>query len=83
MSGKLPLNIIFSTNVVVLCNIKKISQTELHELTGISRSSLSTIMKGNSTMIQFDTIEKIAEALRVNPNELFIDRGFEGDNNER
>lgn len=34
-------------------------------------------------MIQFDTIDKIAEALRVNPSELFIDRGFEGENNER
>lgn len=45
--------------------------SELNEETGISRNSLSLLINGKSQGIQFDTLEKIANALKINVSELF------------
>ena len=45
---------------------RRISQTELHEKTGIGKSSLSTYLKGEYQAKQ-DKVDLLAEALTVNP----------------
>ncbi|MCD8911216.1 helix-turn-helix transcriptional regulator [Staphylococcus gallinarum] len=50
---------------------KKVNISQLHEMTGISRNSLSLLINGKSQGIQFETIEKITKALNVDINNLF------------
>lgn len=59
-----------SRNLRVLLAEKMISQTELHAKTGISRSTLIAICKGRSDGIQFDTLDKLCEALEIEPSDL-------------
>lgn len=54
-----------------IMEIKGMKISELNEITGISRNSLSLLINGKSQGIQFDTLEKIANALKINVSELF------------
>lgn len=46
------------------------TMTWLHEKTGISKNTLSLMSNNSSKGIQFDTLEKICNALDITPNDL-------------
>ena len=46
--------------------------SELNEKTGISRNSLSLLINGKSQGVQFETLEKITNALNIEIDDLFI-----------
>lgn len=50
---------------------KKLNISQLNEMTGISRNSLSLLINGKSQGVQFETIEKITRALNIGIEELF------------
>lgn len=50
---------------------KGINISQLNEMTGISRNSLSLLINGKSQGVQFETIEKITRALNIEVAELF------------
>ena len=52
---------------------KKLNISQLNEMTGISRNSLSLLINGKSQGIQFETMEKITKSLNVNIEDLFKD----------
>lgn len=58
-------------NLKKLLEQKEISLTQLHSQTGISRNSLSLLANGKSQGVQFDTLEKIINALDVGIEDLF------------
>lgn len=49
---------------------RNIKISDLHQQTGISRNSLSLLINGKSQGIQFDTLERIIDALNVGVGEL-------------
>lgn len=65
---------------VVAANIKsfmtatKMNQVQLHVKTGISKNTISTILKGTNKQIRFEVIERIAKALKIEVSELFENR---------
>ncbi|UDM79570.1 helix-turn-helix domain-containing protein [Vagococcus fluvialis] len=65
------LSEVFAKNFRILLAESKTSKTFISDKTGISRTTLTNISSGNSKMIQFESIEKIAEALNIEPYELF------------
>lgn len=54
---------------------KNLNISQLNEMTGISRNSLSLLINGKSQGIQFETIEKITRALNIEIEDLF-ERSF-------
>src|SRR5690606_30754051 len=44
---------------------KNISITQLHELTGISQNTISLLVNGKNKGIQFETLEKLMDALNL------------------
>lgn len=50
---------------------RQIKKTELSKVTGLSRNTLTTLASGKAKMIQFETIEEVAKALKIEPHELF------------
>ncbi|MBB2508438.1 MULTISPECIES: helix-turn-helix domain-containing protein [Staphylococcus] len=54
---------------------KNLNISQLNEMTGISRNSLSLLINGKSQGIQFETMEKITRALNIEVEELF-ERSF-------
>lgn len=50
---------------------KKMSQEELADKSGISRTTISLIENGNSTTIKLRTLQKLAEALGVSVEYFF------------
>lgn len=50
---------------------RKISKSELSELTGISRNSISLLSLGYSDGIKFKNLYKISEVLEISIGELF------------
>lgn len=44
---------------------KGISQKRLSEISGVRESTISDIIRGNRTVINFDHLSKIAEALEI------------------
>lgn len=55
-----------------IMNKKDVNISQLNEMTGISRNSLSLLINGKSKGIQFDTIDKISKALNAKIEDLFI-----------
>lgn len=58
-------------NLAVLMAKKKIRAAELYRMTGISESTLSHLYNEKTTMVSFDTIDKLCEALECEVGELF------------
>jgi len=56
-----------------LLNAKKIKPGTLATMTGISKSTIYSIIKRNNKNVAYSTMEKIADALEV-PVEYFYDR---------
>lgn len=65
---------IVARNFRVILAERRMSKKTLFEKSGISRSSLTIIASGNSKGIQYETIEKIADALEIEPHQLFLKR---------
>ncbi|MCP9331889.1 helix-turn-helix transcriptional regulator [Lentilactobacillus hilgardii] len=60
-------------NVRVIREYKKISQTKLAELAGISRPGLSTI-ENNHKQASLETAGKIADALNMSVDDVFFNK---------
>ena len=59
-------------NLQEVLDEKKITQTELSEMTGIAQGSISKLCANKKSRLGFDTILKICEALDINDlDELF------------
>ena len=56
----------FAKKLKEAMDIRKVSQTELHEKTGIGKPSINAYLKGEYKAKQ-DKVDLIAEALRVDP----------------
>ena len=56
----------FAKRLKEAMDIRKVSQTELHEKTGIGKPSINAYLKGEYKAKQ-DKVDLIAEALRVDP----------------
>ena len=66
-----------------LLDIKKVKAGTLATMTGISKSTIYSIIKRNNKNVDFSTMEKIADALNV-PVEYFYDRDrSEGEEKEK
>ncbi|MEM3485156.1 MAG: helix-turn-helix transcriptional regulator [Candidatus Methanomethyliaceae archaeon] len=48
------------------------SINRLHELTGISRTTLTTLWYGRAKGISFDTLETLCKALNCQPGDLLV-----------
>lgn len=59
-------------NLKEIMKKKRIGISELHELTGISRSTITPIYNGKSKGLQFDTLDKLLTALDVPVESLII-----------
>jgi len=63
--------------VKIKCNLgkvrkeKKLKQTDLALMTGISQKAISELESGKSKGISFSTLSKLCKVLNVTPNELF------------
>jgi len=51
---------------------KKISQTELSELSGVSRATINRIEHEEDVVVNTKTLQKIADALNVSVKYLFL-----------
>lgn len=54
---------------------KNLNISQLNEMTGISRNSLSLLINGKSQGVQFETLEKITRSLNIEVGDLF-ERSF-------
>lgn len=52
-----------------------LTQQALHDVTGVSITTISTIENGHTRRIDFDTLAKLAAALGVEPACLFAEPG--------
>ena len=69
--------------LVELLTAKKIKPGTLATMTGISKSTIYSIIKRNNKNVDFSTMEKIADALDV-PVEYFYDRDLsDGEKKEK
>ena len=66
------IHTILSRNIRRLASKRKWSQNLLADFSGISRSNLSTVLRGQKSPT-VRTLEKIAAALEVEVWELFVD----------
>lgn len=57
-------------NLSTIMGRKRIKIKELHERTGISRSTLTKLYYDKTKMIELNTIDKLCLALDVTPGEL-------------
>ena len=60
-----------------LLKIRGMKQTELARITGVSKTTINSIITRNNKNVDFSTMEKIADALDV-PIEYFFDRNGDG-----
>jgi len=61
------------TNLSRILGERRITQAELHRMTGISKQAISVIYHDNWKRIYRSTIDKICDALSISPGELFSD----------
>lgn len=58
-------------NLAVLMAERKLSIQDVADRTGLSRTTISSLVNENGKGIQFDTMDVLCELLKVNPGELF------------
>lgn len=64
-------NEVLSTNIKIYMVKSKKNITKLSKETGVARSTLTTLTKGQSKMIKFETLDKISKGLNVTVDQLF------------
>lgn len=57
-------------NLRVLMAIHKVNMKDIHEATGISRTTISNLYNENSKGIQFDTLDKLCNFFNCDVGEL-------------
>ncbi|AAX90728.1 TPA: helix-turn-helix transcriptional regulator [Staphylococcus aureus] len=65
------LNEVFATNLRVIMARDNVSVQDLHEETGISKTTIITYRKGRNKAVNLIVVDKLADALGVNASELF------------
>ncbi|CAC7213329.1 TPA: helix-turn-helix transcriptional regulator [Staphylococcus aureus] len=65
------LNEVFATNLRVIMARDNVSVQDLHNETGVSRSTISGYKNGKAEMVNLNVLDKLADALGVNVSELF------------
>ena len=65
------------SNLSVIMAQRKIKIAELSKITGISRTTLTSLYYNSGNGVQFDTLNKLCEALRTTPGELLLYHPFE------
>lgn len=58
-------------NLSTLMGKRRYSIQDVHKLTGLSRSTVSSLYNDKATRIDFDTLEKLCGLFECNASELF------------
>lgn len=66
------INKIVSSNFRIFSAVKNVNNSDIHNSTGISKTTLSFIKNGKMEGIQFATLEKLSEYFEVEVHEFFI-----------
>ena len=61
-------------NLNVLMAQRNLKITDVHNATGLSRTTLTSLAYGHAKGIQFDTLSTLCDCLQVSPYELLLDR---------
>lgn len=54
----------------IILHERKITQSELAKLTGLSQNTISSLVSGKSKQIRYDTLNRICKALEVTPGDI-------------
>lgn len=72
MDNQVSLSQVFARNLRVMMAMLNIKASKLHEMTGISISTINNLSNGNRAKgIKFSTIDKLASAFNCAPGDLF------------
>ena len=72
MDNQVNLSRVFARNLRVMMAMLNIKASKLHEMTGISISTINNLSNGNRAKgIKFSTIDKLASAFSCTPGDLF------------
>ena len=72
MDNQVNLSRLFARNLRVMMAMLNIKASKLHEMTGISISTINNLSNGNRAKgIKFSTIDKLASAFSCTPGYLF------------
>ena len=71
MRDKEDLMMAVHCNLSTLMGTRRYSIQDVHKLTGLSRSTVSSLYNDKATRIDFDTLEKLCGLFECNASELF------------
>lgn len=54
----------------IILHERKITQSELAKMTGLSQNTISSLASGKSKQIRYDTLDRICKALEVTPGDI-------------
>ena len=54
----------------IILHERKLTQSELAKITGLSQNTISTLVSGKSKQIRYDTLDRICKALEVTPGDI-------------
>lgn len=54
----------------IILHERKITQSELAKMTGLSQNTISSLVSGKSKQIRYDTLDRICTALEVTPGDI-------------
>lgn len=54
----------------IILHERKITQSELAKMTGLSQNTISSLVSGKSKQIRYDTLDRICKALEVTPGDI-------------
>ena len=54
----------------IILHERKITQSELAKMTGLSQNTISALVSGKSKQIRYDTLDRICKALEVTPGDI-------------
>ncbi|ARW21834.1 helix-turn-helix domain-containing protein [Levilactobacillus brevis] len=70
------LSEIIGENLRVIMAIRYRSITDIYNETGISRTTITSMRKGDFKMIQLNTLDKLAQCLEVSVADLVTEKAF-------
>lgn len=65
----------FGKNLRIAMAVRNIKTGKLHEMSGVSITTIMALEYGHNKGVQFSTIEKLCNALELNPSMLFEQKG--------
>ena len=54
----------------IILHERKMTQSELAKITGLSQNTISALVSGKSKQIRYDTLDRICKALEVTPGDV-------------